>query len=237
MKFNTTLQVAREESFNIEQPEVSVLSISSHITIVESRDGKSHVKILADSKKALKLAEMVEIAEIDRKLVIRIDKKTWSVNTSLPLDMKNQNFWGINFGGLRGLSVEIALPTSAVLKIKTVSGDLLVNQTVSELEIGSVSGQVTISKNPSTSCSIKTVSGDIATHTFSSCDYTLKSVSGDIKVYVAPDLNVEVDGNSISGELNSEISLDGDDESSTGTSKVVSITTSTISGDFNLVRN
>ncbi|TRZ73062.1 MAG: hypothetical protein D4Q78_02280 [Streptomycetaceae bacterium] len=237
MKFNTTLQVAREESFNIEQPEVSVSSISSHITIVESRDGKSHVKILADSKKAMKLAEIVEIDEIDRKLVIRIDKKTWSVNTSLPLDMKNQNFWGINFGGLRGLSVEIALPASAVLKIKTVSGDLLVNQTVSELEIGSVSGQVTISKNPSTSCSIKTVSGDIATHTFSSCDYTLKSVSGDIKVYVAPDLNVEVDGNSISGELNSEISLDGNDESSTGTSKVVSITTSTISGDFNLVRN
>ncbi|MCX6439735.1 MAG: DUF4097 family beta strand repeat-containing protein [Actinobacteria bacterium] len=237
MKFNTTLQVAREESFNIEQPEVSVLSISSHVTVVESRDGQSHVKILADSKKAMKLAEMVEIDEVDRKLVIRIDKKTWSVNTSLPLDMKNQNFWGINFGGLRGLSVEIALPTNAVLKIKTVSGDLLVNQTVSELEIGSVSGQVTISKNPSKSCSIKTVSGDIATHTFSGCDYTLKSVSGDIKVYVAPDLNVEVDGNSISGELNSEISLDGDNDSSTGSSKVVSITTSTISGDFNLVRN
>ena len=155
MKFNTTLQVAREESFNIEQPEVSVLSISSHITIVESRDGKSHVKILADSKKALKLAEMVEIDEIDRKLVIRIDKKTWSVNTSLPLDMKNQNFWGINFGGLRGLSVEIALPTSAVLKIKTVSGDLLVNQTVSELEIGSVSGQVTINKTQAQAAALK----------------------------------------------------------------------------------
>ena len=65
----------------------------------------------------------------------------------------------------------------------------------------------------------------------------LKSISGDIKVHVAPDLDVEVDGNSVSGELNSEISLDGDSDSSAGSNKVVTITTSTISGDFNLVRN
>jgi Putative adhesin len=237
MKSDKTLQVAREESFDIERPEVSVLSISTEITVVESQDGKSHVRILADSKKAMKLAEMVEIDAVDRKLTIRVDKKTWSVNTSLPLDMKNQNFWGLNFGGLRGLSVEIALPKSTELKIKTVSGDLQINQTVSELEIGSVSGDVTISQNPSASCTIKTVSGDIATHTFSACDYTLKSVSGDIKVYVAPDLNVEVDGNSISGDLNSEISLDETPSEPTNTGGVVRITTSTISGDFNLVRN
>ena len=237
MKFNQSLLVAREESFDIERPEVSVLSISSQVTVVESQDGKCHVKILADSKKAVKLAEMVEIVQVDRKLTIRIDKKTWTINTKLPLDMKNQNFWGLNFGGLGGLSVEIALPKSADLKIKSVSGDIEVNQTVSEIEIGSVSGNVIIAQNPSEGCTIKTVSGDIATHTYSACTYILKSVSGDIKVYVAPDLNVEVDGNSISGDLNSEISLDENGDTSSSSSKVVKITTSTISGNFNLARN
>ena len=237
MKFNQSLQVAREESFDIERPEVSVLSISSHVTVVESQDEKCHVKILADSKKAVKLAEMVEIVQVDRKLTIRIDKKSWSINTSLPIDMKNQNFWGINFGGLRGLSVEIALPKSADLKIKTVSGDIEVMQRVSEIEIGSVSGAVTIGQNPSGDCTIKTVSGDIATHTYSACAYLLKSVSGDIKVYVAPDLNVEVDGNSISGDLNSEISLDENGDTPANSNKIVKITTSTISGNFNLARN
>lgn len=237
MKFNQSLLVAREESFDIERPEVSVLSISSQVAVVESQDGKCHVKILADSKKAMKLAEMVEIVQVDRKLTIRIDKKTWTINTKLPLDMKNQNFWGLNFGGLGGLSVEIALPKSTDLKIKSVSGDIEVNQTVSEIEIGSVSGNVIIAQNPSEGCTIKTVSGDIATHTYSACTYILKSVSGDIKVYVAPDLNVEVDGNSISGDLNSEISLDENGDTSSSSSKVVKITTSTISGNFNLARN
>ena len=237
MKLNQSLHVAREESFEMERPEVCVISISSPITIVESQDGKCHVKIHAASKKALKSAELVEIVQVDRKLTIRIDKKSWSINTSLPLDNKDQNFWGFNFGGLRGLSVEIALPTSATLKIKTVAGDLEVNQSVSEIEIGSVSGGVTIGQNPSESCSIKTVSGAIATHTYSACDYILKSVSGDIKVYVAPDLNVEVDGNSISGDLNSEIPLDENGDTPSGGNKLVKITASTISGDIDLVRN
>lgn len=51
MKFNQSLQVAREESFDIERPEVSVIGISSQVTVVESQDGKCRVRILAASKK------------------------------------------------------------------------------------------------------------------------------------------------------------------------------------------
>jgi DUF4097 and DUF4098 domain-containing protein YvlB len=236
MKSNQSLEVAREESFDIERPEVSVISVSSQVNVVESQDGKCHVRILAASKKALKLAGLVEIVQVDRKLTVRIEKKTWSINTSLRLDQEDQNYLGINFGSLRGLSVEIALPESANLKIKTVSGDLEINQSVSEIEIGSVSGDVTMNQNPTWNCKIKTVSGDITTHTYSACNFTLKSVSGDIKVYLAPDLNVEVDGNSISGDLKSEIPLDENEDASGNNNKVVKISSSTVSGDFNLVR-
>ena len=224
MKFDKTLHIAREESFEIEHPEVTVMSITSEVTIVESRDGKCYVKILADSERARDLAELVAIVESRGKLTVRVDKKSHS-------------FWGLGDGELHGLSIELALPKVANLKIKTISGDIEVNQALASLQIGSISGGVVISQNPGTTCVVKTVSGDIATHTFSACDYTLKSISGDIKVHVAPDLNVDVDGNSVSGDLNSEISLDGASDSPANSNKVVRITTSTISGDFNLVRN
>ena len=224
MKFHKELYTARDESFEIESPEVFVESILSNITINESQDGKCHVKILADSKKALEEAEFVEISAEVGELNVRFYKK-------------GHKFWGINSDSLSGLSAEIALPGSSNVKIKTVSGNIEVNQALANLQIKSISGDVLISQNPATTCIVKTVAGNIVTHTFSACDYTLKSISGDIKVHVAPDLDVDVDGNSVSGELSSEIALDGVNDSSTSSSRVVRITTSTISGNFNLARN
>ncbi len=115
MKFDQSLEVTREESFDIGIADVSIISVSSEIRIIESIDGKCHVKIMAGSKKAAELIHAVEI--------------------------------------------------------------------------------------------------------------------------VASDLNVDIDGNSISGELNSEISLDAAGESPLETSKVVKIISTTISGNFNLVSN
>ena len=224
MKFNTTLYTAREDSFDIEHPDVSIMSISSEVKIFPSHDGKSHVKILADSKKAVEKAGLVEVVESNGKLIVRFYKKS-------------RTFWGIGDDWLDGLSVELMLPPSSDVKIKTVSGDIEVNQALASLQIGSISSDVKISHNPETRCEVKTVSGDILTHTFSACDYKLKSISGDIRVFVAPDLTVEVDGSSVSGDLNSEISLYETPSESANTGKVVRITTSTISGDFNLVRN
>ena len=224
MKIHKELYTAREESFEIESPEVFLESISSAVTITESHDGKCHVKILADSKKALEEAEFVEISAEVGELNVRFYKK-------------GRKFLGISGDLLTGLSAEIALPHTSNVKIKTVTGDIEVNQALASLQIKSVSGEVVISQNPATTCIVKTVAGNITTHTFSACDYTLKSISGDIKVHVAPNLDVEVDGNSVSGDLNSEISLDGANDLSTGSSKVVRITTSTISGNFNLARN
>lgn len=224
MKFQKEIYTAREESFEIENPEVFLEGISSEITINESQDGLCHVKILANSKKALEEAALVEISAEVGELNVRFHKK-------------GRRFLGISEDLLKGLSAEISLPRSSKVSIKTVTGDIEVNQTLASLQIKSVTGDVVISQNPATTCIVKTVSGDIETHTFSACDYKLKSISGDIKVHVDPDLTVEVDGNSVSGELNSEISLDGTGDTSADSNKVVTITTSTISGNFNLARN
>ncbi len=224
MKSKQKRQVAREESFDVENPDISIYSISSDVRVLESLDGKCHIKVLADSEKAAQLADLVEIVATSGKLTVRIDKK-------------NRSFFGLGNGGLRGLSLELALPHSLNLKIKIISGDIEVTQAFSNIEIGSISGNVTINQNPSGNCTVKTISGDIAIQTFSGCEYNLKSISGDIKVSIAPDLNVEVDGNSISGNLGSEISLEENREAPSNNSTVVKITASTISGNFNLIRN
>jgi hypothetical protein len=224
MKSDKTLHIAREESFVIESPEVFVTTMTSTVTISESHDGRCHVKILSKSKNALEEAGLVEISAEVGELNVRFNKK-------------GGKFWGISNDWFSDLSAEISLPSTSKVEIKSVSGDIEINQALTSLQIGTISGDVVISQNPATSCVVKTVSGDIETHTFSACDYKLKSVSGDIKVHIAPDLTVEVDGNSVSGELNSEISLDGTGDSSADSNKIVTITTSTISGNFNLARN
>ena len=105
------------------------------------------------------------------------------------------------------------------------------------LDIGSVSGDIEVLHNPTGTCNLKTVSGDISALTFSSCQYTLKSVSGDIKVRVAQGLEVDVDGKTVSGDLSSEISLNSNVEPAQANSELVTISTSTVSGDFSLARS
>ena len=139
--------------------------------------------------------------------------------------------------GSSELLVVVSLPNTAVLKTKTVSADVEVNQTLLSADIGTVSGDISVLRNPAGACSLKTVSGDISTHTFSSCQYSLKSVSGDIKVRVAPGLEVDVDGKTVSGDLESEISLNSNTDAQSENTEVVTIRTSTVSGDFTLARN
>ena len=224
MRVNESSDVLREETFDINNPEVSVSTVSSDVRILESSDGKCHVEIHGRSDRAKNLAELVEISSTDRSLSIHVDKN-------------NRRFGGLLGWGSSGLTIDVRLPKESSLKIKTVSGDVKVEPSVLHLDIGSVSGDIAVLHNPAGICNLKTVSGDISTHTFSSCQYTLKSVSGDIKVSVAPGLEVDVDGKSVSGDMASEISLNSNTEPSQKSSELVTISTSTVSGDFTLARN
>lgn len=84
---------------------------------------------------------------------------------------------------------------------------------------------------------LETVSGDITTHTFSACDYTLRSVSGDITVYVAPGLEIDVDGKSLSGETGLEISLGSSAREAEENAETATINAKTVSGDIKIARN
>lgn len=224
MNDNAPSNIAREESFELENPEVSVGTVFSDVKVMESTDGKCHVEIYGKSEGAKNLAELVEINSEGQKISINVDKR-------------NKGLRGFFRGGSTDLLVTIKLPKTSTLKVRTVSADVEVNQSLRSIEVGSVSGDITVFKNPSGACTLKTVSGDITAHTISACQYSLKSVSGDISVQIAPGLEVDVDGKSISGDLESEISLNSHEDVHAGNSELVTISTSTISGDFKLSRS
>lgn len=224
MKVYESSNVLREEAFDIENPDVSVATISSDVKILESTDGKCHVEILGKSENAKRLAEFAEITSTGRTLSIKVDKH-------------NRGLRGLLNSMSAKFLVIVRLPNSSALKITTISGDVEVNQTLLTIDVNCISGDISILHNPSGSCTLKTISGDISTHTFSSCQYSLNSISGDIKVHIAPGLEVDVDGKSISGDLESEISLNSNTDAPSENSETVTINASTISGDFTLARN
>jgi len=221
---NETSHASLTESFDIENPEVYVETVSDDVQIMESMDGKCHVEITARSETSTPLDQLVEIKVSGRRL-------------SVQAFHKKKGFLEFLKYGSVDLFIVVKIPQTAELKIKTVSGDLEVAPAVTKVEANTVSGDIAILRNPFGVCDLKTVSGDITTHTFSSCEYKLKSVSGDIRVHIAPDLDVEVDGKTISGDLESEISLDSISDSHSESKESVTITAATVSGDFTLARN
>jgi len=156
---------------------------------------------------------------------------------TIEIDKKNRGFREIfNFHG-GGIEVLVRVPKTAVANLKAVSADVDIEVSLINLELVTVSGDVEILQNPTSRCNVKTVSGDITAHTYSGCDYSLKSVSGDIAVHLAPGLEIEVDGKSVSGDMSSEISFDGDSDENFASAGSVTIAASTVSGDFTLARN
>ncbi|HEY3293451.1 MAG TPA: DUF4097 family beta strand repeat-containing protein [Candidatus Nanopelagicaceae bacterium] len=224
MKVTESSNVLHEETFDIDHPEVSIATVSSDVKVTASPDGKSHVTVYGKLDSSRNLSDYVDVSSKNQSITIRVDKH-------------NRGLRGFLNSISTKFLVVVQLPTSTELKITTISGNVDVEQTVNSIDINCISGSISVLHNPTGSCALKTISGNISTHTFSGCEYSLNSISGDIKVHIAPDLEVDVDGKSISGILESEISLNSNAQNSPANSETVVITASTISGDFTLARN
>lgn len=215
---------ARTEVFEIEDPALRITTVSSDVYVLESSDGKTKIEIYADSEEGRKLVENTVIMALGSTITVDIDKQNRGF----------KNLFGFSGGGLTAV---VHVPNTADIAVKAVSADIEVEVTSLNLEITTVSGDVMIRRNPTTRCNVKTVSGDVVTHTFSGCEYTLKSVSGDLTVNVAPGLEIEVDGRSVSGDMTSEIDLAASSDSTFASAGSVLISANSVSGDFTLARN
>jgi hypothetical protein len=120
---------------------------------------------------------------------------------------------------------------AGVGKVQTASGDVLIEFVTDRLVAETVSGDVRVGE-AGADCQVKTTSGDISLGKASTGRVDLQAVSGDLRVGVAAGSLLHVEGESLSGDLRSEIALlddpPGDGETSGPT---LQVNVKTISGD------
>ncbi|MEI6649269.1 MAG: DUF4097 family beta strand repeat-containing protein [Actinomycetes bacterium] len=213
----------RAESFDISDPEIKIECRWSDVVVVESPDSMVHIEIVGEGSNSAEFADMVNISRSENRLKIQMDKRNGLK------DFLNR--------GASQLTLFIKVPSSAELKIESVLGDVLVEQTVASAQFTTVSGDIKFVKSPTGKLSVTSVSGDVVAHISCASELSFKTVSGDVRVFVIPGFEVEVDGNTVSGNLNSEIALNSSDGQADGTAELVKLKVNTVSGDFTLARS
>ncbi len=150
------------------------------------------------------------------------------------------------------VDVDVAIPTGTRLKFRTASGDLVGSVTLASLETASASGDVAVQgvegstevKSASGDVklgdvggdlSVQSVSGDVSLTITSPIEAKINSVSGDVALTIRAGLLLSVDASTVSGNLNSEIALEGDARPSTSEA-MLRLKIRTVSGDLTVRR-
>jgi DUF4097 and DUF4098 domain-containing protein YvlB len=120
--------------------------------------------------------------------------------------------------------------------VKTVSGDVRLQGLVhGDVQAQTVSGDVLVSRVGG-SVTTKSVSGDVRIESVREGKATLQSVSGDIVLGVEPGTALDVDANSVSGDLDSAVALGNEADFGEGGGPTLVVRGKTVSGDFRIVR-
>jgi len=123
-----------------------------------------------------------------------------------------------------------ALDSCQGLEVKTASGDVDTGRVVDVLKCRSASGDVHC-RGAATKTDIASASGDVELAVERPGDVVVKAVSGDVRVRVAKGLVVDINGNTVSGDLGTNIDLDAPSDVRSG-EDVLYLKINTVSGDI-----
>jgi DUF4097 and DUF4098 domain-containing protein YvlB len=126
-------------------------------------------------------------------------------------------------------------PIAGRTSVNIVSGDAVLERVGGHLRINCVSGDVTV-REAAGPVKVDTVSGDLELESVEAGDVDLNSVSGDLRVGIKRGSRLSVDATAVSGDLESEIDLDGEAGASGTDGPLVEVRARTISGDLRIVR-
>ncbi len=132
--------------------------------------------------------------------------------------------------------VQVRGEISGKAVLKTVSGDASIEGVGGKVSAQTVSGDVRIG-TAGGSIDTKTVSGDIRCDAVRNGDVHFTSVSGDIEIGIGAGSLIDVDANSTSGDLSSEVPLGSEPASlASDNPSTVVVRGRTISGDVRIFR-
>jgi DUF4097 and DUF4098 domain-containing protein YvlB len=116
-----------------------------------------------------------------------------------------------------------------------VSGDVGVERIDAPLTTRAVSGDITVG-TIAAELGVSTTSGDVDLKGVQAGEVRVQTVSGDVRVGIARGTRVWVDAASVSGDLGSELGLEGEEATGEPEGEVVPLHVKTVSGDVAVVR-
>jgi hypothetical protein len=149
-------------------------------------------------------------------------------------------------------SGDVALEHVARLRVQSASGDVRAAtidgearlQTVSgDVRLGTVTGPVSATlvsgdfalEEAHTNLSVKTVSGDQRIGAIREGEIKIQSVSGDVRIGIRSGTRLQIDANSVSGDVSSELDVK-DAPSTTPSGSEARLQAKTVSGDIEITR-
>jgi DUF4097 and DUF4098 domain-containing protein YvlB len=251
----------QQHTFHTPEPVELEVKVPVGEIVVESVDGEESSVVVEGSERML---ELMDVRQDGRRIVVELrGKKPFGITISIgDLSFGNSGSLTVRARVPHGSAVELASASadaemrgrfrtlesktaSGDLKlrgeveedaqIKTVSGDVVLEQVHGDLSFTSVSGDVTV-RRAGASVGGRTVSGDVRLESTRQGNVSLQSVSGDLEVGVEAGANLDVDANSVSGDLNSEIPLGSEPTDDDSFAPALVVRGKSVSGDFRIFR-
>jgi uncharacterized protein (AIM24 family) len=239
----------RTETFNIATPHIEIDNVTGKVEFANHDEPTVVVTVATLKSNAEEIVEATSIVARGNTVKIEVPgrpgirRREVLVRVIMPISATVQvstimadvdGRGSLDAAVVKSLSGDIRFETIVrSADLKTISGDVQISFSPKNVSTTSTSGDIHLD-HFSGNGSVKSVSGDCLVHASGPGEISIRSVSGDVTVRVDPDIEIDVLAQTVSGNLTSEIDLEG--TNSAKTEPGLTIRSRTVSGDVRIRR-